>query len=480
MKTRSVIVILIIILAIAIALIFNNPFSNNIERQVTTGTSKGDLAPSFTLQDINGNNVSLEDYKGKNIILNFWASWCPPCREEMPHFQQLHEQSEDDLVVIGVNLQESIEDQTTFLNELGINFPILQDPDRKVRSLYNVFTQPVTYFINSNGIIIDKKLGPLTIEEINEKTENLISRETIITQGEDEIMLTEDGTKYIINPDRLLSGGPGLGGIGESGGIPALAENNIRFETVKEANSWLPDEELGLGLVYDGVERFYPFRILVSHEIANDQINEQPILVTYCPLCFTGIAFKSEIDGQRERFGVSGKLLNSELVMYDETTKSYWAQTLGKAIIGPLTGTTLEKIPTDTVKWGAWKEVYPETKVLSRNTGFFGSYSGRNPYGEFGNFEDIQLQIGVRDKNPIIPDNTIVYGIEVDGIFKAYQKDDVDRENIVDTINGKEIVLKANEIGSVDVTVNGEPIIHETLFWFAWYAFHPETELFQF
>ena len=121
------------------------------------------------MQDLSEKSVKLSDFRGKNVVLNFWASWCPPCREEMPEFQRIYNENQGKLVVVGVNLQESKENAESFVKKLGITFPILLDPNAQVKDMYNVFTQPVTYFIYSNGKIIDKKFGPLTTEEINEK-----------------------------------------------------------------------------------------------------------------------------------------------------------------------------------------------------------------------------------------------------------------------------------------------------------------------
>ncbi|MBI2043729.1 DUF3179 domain-containing protein, partial [Candidatus Pacearchaeota archaeon] len=145
-----------------------------------------------------------------------------------------------------------------------------------------------------------------------------------------EIKTLADGTRYLVHPNNIISGGPSKGGIGVDRGIPALAEENINFVSVEEADEWIDDSELVLALTYNGVERVYPLQILVWHEIANDNINGNPILVTYCPLCGSGIAYERKIEFNSERietrFGTSGKLYNSNLIMYDEKTETYWQQ----------------------------------------------------------------------------------------------------------------------------------------------------------
>jgi len=290
----------------------------------------------------------------------------------------------------------------------------------------------------------------------------------------DDIKFLSDGTPYTIHPDNFLQGCFGIDC------IPSI--DNPKFESVEAANEWLPDDELGLGVNFNGEKRFYPFRILVSHEIVNDFFGDKPVLVTYCPLCFTGIAFDREIDGEAVEFGVSGKLFNSELIMYDRKTQSYWPQTLGTAVVGSFTGKKIAKIPTDTTRWSNWKSVHSDTRVLSRDTGFFRTYTGNNPYGDDGDYTSIGLRFPLAgDIDTRLPAQTIVYGIEINGEFKAYSQNDLaNLITVEDTLGGESITVEFDsKLGSAKVTkTSGESVLVETLFWFAWAAFHPETEVF--
>lgn len=296
----------------------------------------------------------------------------------------------------------------------------------------------------------------------------------ISTSG--EIMITEDGTKYIVHPSKIGSGGPPKGGIGVDIGIPAII--NPEFVSVESADSWIQDDELVLAMSYKGVKRVYPLQILVWHEIVNDFIAEDPILVTYCPLCGSGIAYERSLDGDAVNFGTSGKLYNSNLVMYDEKTDTYWTQIDGKAIIGELTGMELKELSIDTVVWRAWKSSHPDSEVLSKNTGFIRSY-GNDPYGSY--YEDSFLIFPVEHEDDRIHPKTVIFGIEVDESYKAYRESDLISLGVIeDTVNNLNLKIERDDVGVVKVTNldSGEEIVKERDFWFAWYAFHPNTELY--
>lgn len=131
----------------------------------------GKLAPDFQLPTLEGQTVFLSDYRGKPVLLNFWASWCGPCQYEMPFLQRTYEKwAGRDLVVLAVNLQESPDVVREFMADLGLSFPVLLATDPKVPLAYNVRGIPATFFIDKNGIIRDIKVGPFISEaEIEER-----------------------------------------------------------------------------------------------------------------------------------------------------------------------------------------------------------------------------------------------------------------------------------------------------------------------
>lgn len=515
-KKTSLVILVIVILAVI--LIIENPFKKpeimegTLQNNENTGLNVGSLAPDFILKSLEGNYVQLSSFRGrKAVVVNFWAAWCPPCREEMPAFDDIFVKNKEQLEILGVNLQESKRAINNFLLEIPVTYTILPDPNRDVKKIYNVFTQPVTYFIDKEGMIIDKKFGPLTPKEIEDKFAKLSSEKTEIkteikvvekiSQKYDDIKTLKDGTKYIVHPKEILSGGPGRDG------IPSI--DNPKFQAMEEADIWLNDENLILGLDYKGVVRAYPHRILNWHEIVNDKANGERVLITYCPLCRTGIAFKPIVDGKGVEFGTSGKLYNAELVMYDRKTNSYWAQQLGKAILGQAAGQVLKKIPLDTARWRDWKNLHPDTEVLSRQTGFIRDYD-RNPYAGFQQSDTVGFGVEFKDRR--LKPKAIVYGAELGGKAKAYAESDIQKEKLVnDAVGDIPIVvvwydelktvkiferktenkllrfnLENNEIRDDDGNkwtiedMKERLVIVDTFghFWFAWAAFFPETEVY--
>lgn len=289
-------------------------------------------------------------------------------------------------------------------------------------------------------------------------------------EKEQGIMLTELGVKYIVDPADIVSGGPPMDG------IPSI--DDPKFVTVEDADGWIADNELVLGLIYRNTTRVYPLQIMTWHEIVNEEIEGEPVLITYCPLCGSGIAYERTLNGEAVEFGTSGKLYNSNLVMYDRKTNSYWTQIGGQAIVGELTGMELAPISIDTVPWREWKAAHPDSEVLSRHTGFDRPY-GNDPYGSY--YENSYVFFPLENEDNTIHPKTVIFGVEINDTFKAYREDDLIEMGVIeDNVAGRDIIIKRDEGGIVTITDQeaNEEIVKERDFWFAWYAFHPETELY--
>jgi len=182
-----------------------------------------------------------------------------------------------------------------------------------------------------------------------------------------------DFARHSVPLGEISSGGP------PRDGIPPIDEP--RFVGVEQAD-FLDDREPVLVVEQDGRARAYPLQILVWHEIVNDDFAGTPLAVTYCPLCNSALVFDRRVDGRTLRFGTTGNLRKSDLVMWDDATESWWQQLGGEAIVGELTGARLTPVPAQTLSWADVRDRFPAAEVLSRDTGFDRDYSA-NPYLDY-------------------------------------------------------------------------------------------------
>ena len=132
-----------------------------------SGIVAGELAPDFTLTNMKGEEVKLSDYRGKLVYLNFWATWCGYCDEEMPDLQALNEENED-LIVVAVNVREGKDQVASYLEKGGYDFPVLLDEEGDIAAQYLVSGMPTTYFINSEGILLDRIPGMMEKDQMEE------------------------------------------------------------------------------------------------------------------------------------------------------------------------------------------------------------------------------------------------------------------------------------------------------------------------
>ncbi|WP_273833537.1 TlpA family protein disulfide reductase [Guptibacillus sedimenti] len=138
------------------------------------GVNEGQIAPNFKLQTLNGEAVQLSDYRGKRVIVNFWATWCPPCRAEIPDFQKLYEKK--DVEILAVNLtetEESTEGVEGFVKEFGMTFPVVMDVNSDVSDTYQVSAYPTSYMIDSNGRIQFVAMGALNYDLMIQQYEKM-------------------------------------------------------------------------------------------------------------------------------------------------------------------------------------------------------------------------------------------------------------------------------------------------------------------
>ncbi len=295
-----------------------------------------------------------------------------------------------------------------------------------------------------------------------------------------------DFTRHNVPLGEFFSGGPG------KDGIPAI--DAPKFVAVSEVD-FLEAREPVVQLEVGEAARAYPLQILIWHEIVNDTVGGTPIAVTFCPLCNTTIVFDRRLEGRLLDFGTTGNLRNSDLVMYDRQTESWWQQFGGEAIVGELTGKELRQLPAAIVAWEDFKRMHPGAKVLSRNTGFSRSY-GVNPYTGYDSVDSPPFFASANRDDFLLPPKERVVFIEREGEqvvvpFSALAK----AKKIEVEVGGEELVVtwkpgtrsalssgviaNGRDVGTALVRSadTGELVVHDLPFWFAVAAFAPDAEI---
>ncbi|NNJ47643.1 MAG: DUF3179 domain-containing protein [Acidimicrobiia bacterium] len=307
------------------------------------------------------------------------------------------------------------------------------------------------------------------------------------------------------------------------------------FESAATAEH-VADREPGLSLELNGEARFYPLSILTAHEIVNDVVGGQPVAVTFCPLCNSAIAFDRIVEGQQLRFGVSGLLRNSDLVMWDDVTESLWQQLTGEGLIGRFAGAQLTFVPSAITSFLDFTRRHPSGQVLGPDQGFGRRY-GYNPYVGYSSRTSPYESFFSQDLDDRFPALERVVNVTIGETTKAYPFSLIEPAGAVnDSVDGTAIVVlwggdtadaldageipAANAIGtgiafartvdgqsltfaaSGDATftdsetgsqwdLNGtaisgpmtgtqlEPVVHGNEFWFAWAVFNPEGAVYE-
>jgi len=264
--------------------------------------------------------------------------------------------------------------------------------------------------------------------------------------------------KHSIPLDQILDGGPG------KDGIPALT--NPAFTTVALADRSIADTVDGILVSVGGETKFYPYNIIVWHEIVNDVVGGKPLVVTFCPLCGSAIVYSAEVEGRPEQFGVSGKLYNSNLLMYDKTTDSLWSQIGGEAVVGERTGMKLALYPSQVVSFKTVRERYPQTQVMSVKTGYRRDYS-LYPYGNYNNTNDLYFPVAVTDTR--LPAKEIMYVVNYNDHSIAFKVKDLKPDVVAQVdVAGKPLI-----VGLKDGIIETTPALpgYHTM-WFAWAVYH--------
>ncbi|MEE8331236.1 MAG: DUF3179 domain-containing protein [Acidimicrobiia bacterium] len=219
------------------------------------------------------------------------------------------------------------------------------------------------------------------------------------------------------------------------------------YESAAEA-FWLADDDLVLGYLGDRAYA-YPIRILNFHEIVNDEIDGVPVLVSYCPLCRSGVVFDRRLGDQVLTFGNTSALYDSDLVMFDRQTGTYWWQVPGRGIVGTLSGEELTALPSVTTTWAVWKTTYPDTVVLSRETGFTRPYD-RDPfvgYAESLDSGSFPFPVSAAATDDRLRAAEVVLGVAIAGSHRVYPLGILGDAAFNDEIEGTPLVILSRLAG---------------------------------
>jgi len=320
--------------------------------------------------------------------------------------------------------------------------------------------------------------------------------------------------EWLIPQNEVFDGGPGKDGIPAISN-PSLVENS--------SINYMKNDDLVIGVKFDGEIRGYPHPILDWHEIINDKINDNYFSITYCPLTGSTINYNRDLNGNITTFGVSGLLYNTNLIPYDRATNSNWSQMKLLCVNGELKGKIPETNNAIETSWATWKRIFPDAQVVSSSTGYSRSY-GNYPYGSYKSNNSLLFPVnpsnsqlpmkervhgiihgsktlafrfssfnnGISAMSKVVDGSSItIVGSKADNYIVSYYNKLSDGTNLSFTVvqDKLPIVLTDNEGNSWDIfgeAVGGarlgqrlKPTKSFIAYWFAWAAFYPDIEIFK-
>ncbi len=293
-----------------------------------------------------------------------------------------------------------------------------------------------------------------------------------------------DFRRRTVSLAQFQSGGPG------KDGIPAL--DRPHFLPIAQIGFLKPHEPV-IELVLGREARAYPLQILVWHEIVNDRVGGVPVAVTFCPLCNTAIAFVRRVGGRTLSFGTTGNLRNSDLVMYDRQTQSWWQQFGGEAVVGRHAGTRLRQLPARIVSWQAFRSQHPDGLVLSHDTGYSRPY-GQNPYVGYDDVNSPPFfpaahssdqRLRPKDRVVLVESGHNAVAVPFTALAKKKRIEttvgslrlEIRWQGGVNSALDASHVAAGRQVGSAQVLAGGRPLPFSEPFWFAVAAFRPHTRI---
>jgi len=393
----------------------------------------GQPIPKLSLTTADGNAFDLQATVAEKptVLIFYRGGWCPFCNKHLSQLQSAEPQLRKlgyQIIAISpdrpVELKKSLEKDKlsyTLLSDssmaaakaFGLAFEVDAPMLEKLAS-YNIDIEaasgekhhqlpvPAVFMVGTDGIV--------DFVHANPDYKVRLSSEKILAAAKaaSNRMNGFDLSNAVIPEEEIRSGGP------SRDDIPSI--DHPKFIAPAAADYMKDDDEV-VSITMDGETRAYPLRILVWHEVVNDEIAGQPIAVTYCPLCGTAVVFSRTVGDRTLEFGVSGLLFQSDVLLYDRETESLWSQLEMMSVAGPLVNTQLKWLPSQQLTWSAWQEKFPEGNVLSTETGFGRNYQG-NAYASYK--KSPKAMFPVPENRTELEQKEWVIGVIHEGMARAY------------------------------------------------------------
>ncbi len=265
----------------------------------------------------------------------------------------------------------------------------------------------------------------------------------------------------LIPLDSIHPGGP------PKNGIPAI--DFPEFLSAQQAKAMLLPTDMGVFVNYGNEQKFYPLRILNWHEIVNDVVGGLPVAVTFCPLCGSAITFSRVVDNDTLTFGVSGRLFESNLLMFDDQTESLWLQASGRCVVGDHLGKRLQHINTNLLTFEELLTMYPAASVLSMNTGYHRNYAA-NPYVDYDQHEELYFPVSRTDRR--FANKEMVYVVVLDTVSTAFLWRALLQQGTARLVTpfGTVRVAVSNNIPVAVEESTGRSLPGYFSYWFSWYT----------
>jgi len=365
--------------------------------------------------------------------------------------------------------ERKIENVEKAVIDFEIEFPVATDNDFSTWKAFNNRYWPAFYLIDINGDVrhthfwegwYEKKrqaiielLAEIELEEVEPKFEQAFLQRW---------NLRTNTAIASIPLDEVLSWGP------TKDGIPAINEPEFVSQRVAERDMpYLLNGSQWIVLDIDGTQRYYSYDVLVWHEIVNDEIEWQEVAVTFCPLCGSAIVYDRNVNGREVNFGVSGRLYNSNLLMYDTHDETLWSQSLWEAVVGDQTGTKLQVVKSHLMSYEEFTDNFPDGKVITdESSGFYRQY-GTVPYGDYDNTDDLFFPVNA-DIDDSFDLKELFYIVNDGEESFAFHWDDLRAEWQAEIQIGTTVYVASFNNGLADVMRNWENLPGYYEMWFSW------------